>query len=322
MQIQKQVNVKPKIKFHIMGRITTFLKKKDLYLGIVRYLLGLIMITYGLTKILRTQFVVIPFSLWQRPLETISGRSLAWAFLSYSPWFQVLLGFLEFIPAILLLFRRTAFLGAILLLPMTLNVFLINHALNLWDDTKMISLILLFFNIAVLLFEWKRVRAIFYSVIEKGKKFRFSAWEIAINVVAAAVVIYLFSGYLMEYVYETNALTGDWYNGHPNEWVLKSEKMGDSTLRPRVLKCYYGAFGEYSEFNDTGYVKRGIYNYTIDQKKHTLKFNASKKAPVINCTYRVVGDTALYLNKTIDSATHKIVNQVFKRRVMLIRDEK
>jgi uncharacterized membrane protein YphA (DoxX/SURF4 family) len=116
-----------------MSRFTAFLKGKDLYYGIVRYILGLIMIAYGLTKIMRTQVVLIPFSLWERPLEFVSGKSLAWAFLGYSQWFQVLLGILEFVPGLLLLFRRTTFFGSLVLLPVTMNVYLINKALNLWS---------------------------------------------------------------------------------------------------------------------------------------------------------------------------------------------
>lgn len=123
------------------------------------------MLTYAITKILRTQFVLLPFALWQRPLETLSGKNIAWAFLGYSPWFQILLGVLEFIPSILLLFRRTALLGAILLLPMTLSVFSINQALDLWETTKQISLILLALNCLVLIFHWQRIKTVLSIII-------------------------------------------------------------------------------------------------------------------------------------------------------------
>src|SRR6187402_135656 len=97
--------------------------------ALLRYFLGFSLLTYGLTKIFQTQFINVNFAVWQVPLEKLSGINLAWTFLGRTSWFQVLLGFLEFVPAMLLLFRRTAVLGAILLLPMTLNVFVINHAL-------------------------------------------------------------------------------------------------------------------------------------------------------------------------------------------------
>ena len=96
------------------------------YQTLIRYALGLGMLPYGLTKIARTQFIVLPFHSWSEPLKDISGVTLTWAFLGYSPWFTVLLGFLEVIPAVLLLFRKTKLLGALLLFSVVLNVFLIN----------------------------------------------------------------------------------------------------------------------------------------------------------------------------------------------------
>ena len=299
-----------------MQPVITFLKKKDLYLGIARYILALEMLTYALTKILRTQFVLIPFSLWQRPLESLSGRNLAWAFLGYSPWFQVLLGFLELIPSVLLLFRRTTFLGAVLMLPMTLSVFLINQALNLWDATKVISLALLALNIVVFLFEWKRIKTLLQIVAGKGVRFRFTGWEIIINVLVAGVVVWFALTDLLDYRNQTNVLTGDWLNQHPVEWTLKSEKIGDSTLHPGLLKSYYGAYGEYSEINDTGYVYRNMMSYDFDEKKHTLIFSNNKTRTYKKYSYKLSGDSLLTLISTIDSAKNIKLTQQFKKRVI------
>ena len=299
-----------------MNRIIVFLKKKDLYLGFSRYSLGLLMITYAVTKILRTQFVVIPFSVWQRPLESLSGRSLAWAFLGYSPWFQIMLGFFELVPALLLLFRRTTLLGGILLLPMTLSVFLVNHALSLWDDTKLISLTLLCLNCIVLLFQWKKLKEIILIVIGKGLKFKFSVVEILVNLVLASLVTWFITADLLGYKHQTNVLTGDWYNKRPNEWILQSEKTNDSTLHHRLMKSYFGAYGEYSEINDTGYVKRNTFFYDIDEKTRQLKFYNNKNKLINKCTYSLLGDTALRVEKTIDSTKDTKVVQVFKRRII------
>jgi hypothetical protein len=71
---------------------------------------------------MNTQFVIIPTSVWLTPLEGLTGKNITWAFLGFSPWFQTLLGLLEFVPAFFLLFTRTAFIGSIFLLPLTLGV--------------------------------------------------------------------------------------------------------------------------------------------------------------------------------------------------------
>ena len=154
--------------------IITSLKKNHIYLGIVRYSLGIFILTYSLTKILKTQFA-LPGFVWTetQTLETIASKQLARVFLGYSTWFQVLLGLLEFLPAILLFFKRTTLIGAILMLPVTLNVALINYALDLWDETKLLSLMLLFLNLLIFAFEWRRVKFIFITVIGKGVTLKF-----------------------------------------------------------------------------------------------------------------------------------------------------
>jgi len=297
-----------------MKQILIFLKKKDLYLGIVRYLLGLVMIHYAITKILKTQFVILPFDLWQQPLEHMSGKYLAWAFLGYSTWFEVLLGFFELIPALLLLFRRTALTGAILLLPVTLNVYLINMALNLWQNTKVISLILLILNIIILLFEWRRIWDAALIIIGKVK-WRFTLMEFGINFIIVAVLGYFTIGAINDYIKQKSFLTGDWLNRHPNEWVLTSEKLGNSTLKPGVLKAYFGPYGHYSELDSGNKVSTILY-YHLNEKKKTINFyTAGTKEIFIKSTYQLKGDT-LRINKITDSTKNTVLTQVYIRRVI------
>jgi hypothetical protein len=298
-----------------MKKLGAFFKQQDLYLGLTRYILGLWMLTYAITKILRTQFVVLPFAIWQRPLESLSGKNIAWAFLGYSPWFQILLGFLEFIPSLLLLFRRTTLLGAILLLPMTLNVFLINHALDLWDATKQISLILLVLNFLVLAFYWKTIRLIFSKVLQLSISFKKVWVEAILNLMIISFVVYPIVTDLLDYKSQKNFLTGDWLNGHPNEWILQSEKVNDSILQPRILKCYFGSYGEYSEINDTGFVKRGGIKYSLDEKSHSISFTKSNSS-LKNTFHFSITDSSLQINKLVDSTTNLTLIQVFKKRVI------
>lgn len=298
-----------------MKRTLIFLKSKELYLGLTRYILGLWVLTYAITKILRTQFVLLPFALWQRPLETLSGKNIAWAFLGYSPWFQILLGVLEFVPSILLLFRRTALLGAILLLPMTLSVFLINQALDLWETTKQISLILLALNCLVLIFYWQRIKSVLLVIIQKGLTPRLFKLEVILNIIIISSVSFFSLTDLLNYKNQTNQLTGDWYNGRPNEWILQSEKINDSTLNPRLVKCYFGSYGEYSEINDTGFVKRGTIVYNIDENKHLVTFTKQKNSMKNTFNYTIT-DSTLQLIKLVNSSNNSRLNQTFKRRII------
>ena len=273
------------------------------------------MLTYAITKILRTQFVLLPFALWQRPLETLSGKNIAWAFLGYSPWFQILLGVLEFIPSILLLFRKTALLGAILLLPMTSSVFLINHALDLWETTKQISLILIALNCLVLIFHWQKIKSVFSTIIQKGLTFKLFKLEVILNIIIISSVSFFSITDLLDYKSQTNQLTGDWYNGIPNEWTLQSEKVNDSSLNPRLLKCYFGSYGEYSEINDTGFIKRGTIKYNTNENTHLITF-AKKGNSINNIFYYTLTDSTLQLSKLVDSSRNLRLTQIFKKRII------
>ena len=77
---------------------------------------------------------------------------LTWAFLGFSTWFSILLGFLELVPGFLLLFKRTKFLGAILLFPSLLGVFLVNNAYNFMSHMIIFTGFLLFFGFVVTIF--------------------------------------------------------------------------------------------------------------------------------------------------------------------------
>lgn len=295
-----------------MRTLLGFFKRKDLYLGICRYLLAIGMIPYAITKILRTQFVVLPFSLWQQPLEALSGKNLTWAFLGYSPWFQVLLGFLELIPCLLLLFRRTALLGAILLLPMTASVFLINEALDLWEATQLISGILLLLNLALFLFYWPVIRNVFLTIVQRLQTRRAFMIELVVNLVILSIVGYYATTDLLDYRSQRTVLTGDWLNGHPHEWILQSETQHGKEQASGSMKSYFASFGSYTEVRDTGAVKEAFLQYELDEKNKQLTFMNPKDSSVTRYRYTIT-DSILRLDRLGDSLQ---LTRIYKKRVI------
>lgn len=297
-----------------MKQTLSFLTKKHLYLGLTRYLLGITMLPYALTKILRTQFTLTGFALTQlQSLEAIPGTILAWAFLGQSAWFQILLGFLELIPAIMLLFRRTTLLGATLMLPVTLNVFLINYALDLWDGTKVIATVLLTLNILVLLFDWTKIKSLLMVIIDKGIQFKLTKIETALNIVVIVLVGYFASEPLIEYRNQRNGLTGDWLNQHPVEWVLEREESGDSTFASRDLKVYFGPYGKYDESGASSYTYD--VSYTVDTIKRTITLKYVE-GNVVNCKYEMLSDSELKIDRVVGSSKNTAVTQYFRKRII------
>src|SRR6516162_111990 len=91
------------------ARIATVLLTYALAFG-----LALGMLPYAVSKILAIQFQVFASS-YAEPLNAIYGWFAISAFFGRYRWFEMLLGFVEFIPSLLLMFRRTRALGAVLL---------------------------------------------------------------------------------------------------------------------------------------------------------------------------------------------------------------
>jgi uncharacterized membrane protein YphA (DoxX/SURF4 family) len=297
-----------------MQRLFRFLKQKTVYLGVCRYLLGLTMIPYGLTKIMRTQFVTGPQT-WNRPLEELSGIELTWAFLGHSPWFTVLLGFLELIPALLLLFRRTTLLGAILMLPMTLNVLLINYAYQLWDGTKQMAVFLFVLNCLVLFFERQRIAQLLSVIVSRAGSSGRIPLELTINAVVIAVIGYIALKPLVEYRHGTNDLTGDWFSGQPVEWVLQRQMLNDSILPDLQQKIYFGPYHEYIEAGTNSSVNSpSQYELNVNQHSLVLKYDDGKHS--VRYRYTLLGDTGLKMVTTVGSGKPSQLTQFHRRRVM------
>jgi len=92
----------------------------------LRYYVGLMLISYGLSKVIQLQF---PSNSYYRLLQTYGESSpmgLAWTFLGFSKGYNMFMGIAEILAG-LLLFRRTMTLGAIITLMTAMNVMAVNY---------------------------------------------------------------------------------------------------------------------------------------------------------------------------------------------------
>ncbi len=107
-------------------------------LSVLRYVLAFLMFFYGLSK-MSGKFFEITFASLDTRLEDVDSFALTWFYFGKSNVQEFVIGLLEVIPAVLLLFRRTFFLGTILLLPVAANVFMINVFNNIAGITRIVS---------------------------------------------------------------------------------------------------------------------------------------------------------------------------------------
>jgi len=98
---------------------------------LVRYYLFYTMLQYGFFKVIQLQF---PFPTNGRLMQAIGDMSpmgLAWTFMGYSKAYNFFAGFLEVLGGFLLCFRRTATLGALLVVGVMSNVVAMNFCFDI-----------------------------------------------------------------------------------------------------------------------------------------------------------------------------------------------
>ena len=96
----------------------------------IRYSLGATMLSYGISKVLREQ---MPEPSMSRLLQTYGESSpmgLLWTFMGQSWAYSAFAGGLEMLGGLLLFFRRTTTLGALLLVAVMANVLMMNLAFD------------------------------------------------------------------------------------------------------------------------------------------------------------------------------------------------
>lgn len=92
----------------------------------VRYALSFTLFGYGFAKVFPTQFIFPAFGRLVEPLGEFSPMGLLWNFMGYSTPYIIFSGLAEVTGATLLLFRRTATLGALASAGVLLNIVMLN----------------------------------------------------------------------------------------------------------------------------------------------------------------------------------------------------
>jgi hypothetical protein len=94
----------------------------------LRFALANAMFWYGVAKLVVSQFGFPDAERLAEPLGALSPMALLWTFMGYSPAYSVFTGAAEFVAGVLLVFRRTALLGALLAMGVLANVVMLNLA--------------------------------------------------------------------------------------------------------------------------------------------------------------------------------------------------
>ena len=93
---------------------------------LLRLTCGMFMLTYGFAKVFPLQMPPISVGILNEPVGNMSPMTMLWAAIGLHPVYQVICGLAEVIGGVLILFRRTALLGALISAFVMTNVLLYN----------------------------------------------------------------------------------------------------------------------------------------------------------------------------------------------------
>lgn len=93
----------------------------------IRYVLVASMLSYGLSKVFKSQFPFPTLERLTQPVGELSPMGLVWTFMGYSKGYNLFTGGAEVLGAVLLCFRRTTTLGALVVVGVMSNVAALNY---------------------------------------------------------------------------------------------------------------------------------------------------------------------------------------------------
>ena len=126
---------------------------------LLRYYLAVVMLNYGFAKVFRMQF---PFPSMQRlaqPYGESSPMGLLWTFMGYSTAYNIFAGLCEVVGGLLLFFKRTTLLGALIVVATMTNVVMLNLCYDV--PVKLYSMHLLAAAICIIIPDMHRLLRLF-----------------------------------------------------------------------------------------------------------------------------------------------------------------
>jgi hypothetical protein len=129
--------------------------------AVIRYSIALDLTMIGCQKLFRLQFST-PLARLDMPFSSFSPEDLTWAYFGQSRVFVCIIGGIQILGSFLLLFNRTRLAGVFVLLPVILNIILLNACYHMeWGES--IQAIELMIALCYLLFcEYRRLVEFFF----------------------------------------------------------------------------------------------------------------------------------------------------------------
>ncbi len=152
----------------------------DFAVLVLRWYLAYYMFDYGWGKMTGEQFGQRNIEILNTPLKDVDKFNLAWHLFSLDKTFDIVIGVMQICGAILIVFNRTVLVGALMLLPILGQIFLIDLAFttNKFGATLAIRLGFMILSDLLILFYYKERMILVWNNLTKGTstKFKYKWW--------------------------------------------------------------------------------------------------------------------------------------------------
>lgn len=274
----------------------------------VRFYVGFMLFNYGMYKVIKMQFPFPGIGRLMQPYGNSSPMGLAWTFLGFSKGYNLFMGIAE-VAALLLLFRRTVTVGAIITLMTTANVMAVNYFYDV--PVKIVSTSLFLLTVFLLVPDIKRLVKFFFTgeavslpampaPAIRRKWLKITGYALKYLVIGWVVIVGIVD------IAEASQEYGDAAPKPPlyGVYFVKSFVVNNDTIPPLVTDSTYWKhmviqWGEYAQIKYLNDSTRG-YTMNIDTVKHTLylkqRLDTTHKSRL---AYSLVNDKTMLLRGTI-----------------------
>lgn len=267
---------------------------------LIRYFLAYTIMQYGAAKVVDMQFTSSINGLDTRVID-LGPMGIAWTFFGFSYQYEFFIGCGQILAAMLLLYRRTATLGAILMVTIMANIVFVNFSFNVC--VKFFSSTYLVMALYLLLDDARRLTRFFIlnQVTEPrtypqlfSKKWLQKTCNV-IGVLLFIGIVFLPIGGM--YQIKQRSGTGR-HSPIYGVWTVDSVHVSSDSLNGHLVADSSGWKKIIFENYNNAYIKswkntRGFFHYEEDTAKHSLIMKQAypDSSVVLTLKYRVSKDT-------------------------------
>jgi hypothetical protein len=228
------------------------------------------------------------------PAGNLSGGNLMDYFFGRAPFFKILIGSFQILGAILLLYRKTRLLAIFILLPILLNILLMNIFYNVGTGVTILAALLITALCYLLLQDYDRIYTLFFQVKSNWAENGLS--RKAKNLIRLSIIVLVLINLLPSLPQYKNA--GLWGKYNVVDLVINNQNMAIDKNQDSILTTVY--FDENNSFvlryNNYKKIKVGNVMFNKISRNLTVIWRYPKyAADTLNCHLSQTADGKMIL---------------------------